>query len=429
MKPHKIVDQAYVTGWSKDHPDKNIFFLQGGRGSGKSYLQIENILDHWIFNPSCGGKEGIFVAKRQRQLNSQTRKYVKPYLRKLGFLGSAKLGKFEWELPNVSGDPVYITLFAFGEEGADSRAEDIRGQEFCGGFADEFDNCNPEIRAMVISCMRGMKDWLFVTATNPGGEEDDWQEYIQTDSDKRDYAVLPTSANPCDWIPDYIENTLKVEFPLDWQQTRYIDGLPSQRQDLYWPSYKNYFIDYEGPYDYYIVGFDFGSKRISHAILFGVKDGHFHAIDEWMWNGEIWGAKDAIEQVDECYEQFMITTDGIEPRLWAVDMTSGRILECLERKVKGSVYPSYMTRQKRLEFSGIILQRGDLTLSDDLPLLRREMSNYRYPEDILKKRPEKALPLKKDDHAIDAMCFAMEFHNLLMYEPQGLTVIGGENEY
>ena len=424
---HQRVDQDYVKKWCFT-TDKQLFGLQGPRGSGKTLMGGEGLFGYSYFEPDMGGLRGTLLAINHDQIDSFKEEVVIPLYERMGLADHCNFGKLNWTTPNISGKDVRWSMIPFGEEGAMRRAERLRGANLGLVYADEMNNGNIKILDMIIQCFargRGMtvetkKKCRGVFTGNPRGDNHPYQtDFLQSEDYDfmLDYKVLPFWANPTN--TDFDKKKLLATFSSESDYLRYYEGIPADDDNVVYPNLRSYVCETEevpDKFDDYYVGFDFGSTRVTAVVLIGRVGHKFWVIDEWYHNGEVDGVLEAKEQVSRAYKFVMNLTGGVEPRLWAVDPNAGRISERLESTVSGEVVEGHMERRARAENVGKLMQRGELLISRKCVNTIREMSNYEYEKVTSRNGKEKITTKKVDDHTVDAVCFPFEYYNLFMYE-------------
>ena len=405
MKPHKIVTQDELVS-AFDNDDIRYYWVQGGRGSGKTYLTLRKWLNILVTNPDLAGTTQLFIAKRERQIRNQLRNFVYPFFKEMGILKHCKFAKDEWQIPNMGGDYVYVEPFIFGEAGADQRAEDIRGLEFTGGYAEEYNNCNPVIRAIIHSCFgRNYADFKFFATTNPGNENSEYQRFIQQDRDDADYMVVPTRMN--EHIPSSYIEQLRFDYPLPWQQKRYIDGLPADGSGLFLPGYKDYIVSKKAQWGRLYVGIDYGDVYTSAAVLLGYHHQvGWHVVANFEYNGAKHGAITERELASRIikWAQSYGEIDG-----WAVDKTAGALRVRIEDILGKEIWKSFMNRDESDEQCKAWFESKMLTSEPTNEYLNTEMAALHYPE-LKNGTPDKEnnKRVKIDDHSWDALRYILE---------------------
>lgn len=421
-----IVSQSDIWHWD----EKNILQVQGPYGGGKTYVLIWRIMKFVYYrqfpNPNSADNVFMFLSKRQGQMR-RLRDTVKYVLRLCGgTVIDKEFGREFWKVPNYYHGFVTVRAVVFGERGNDSKADDIQGDNLIGAFSDEADNMSPIVMQQLFSRFGrdGFLDWRVFLCSNPGGEWDDYQvNYCDnTDWDYiRDYVTLPITANPNYDNPEALSQqiiTLNNTHPEEHDKKKFILGIPSRPARIVLQRLTSYYADGTDCSGWSsVIGIDEGKTGVTAAVRVRFKDdwSRLHIDAEKVFVGKHGDTMDVEKQVAQIRESL-----GDPTHCFIVDMNAGGMKQQVIMQSESHVQDSYEvlnTRRKVVQNFMRYLESGRLTIGD-VPYLKQEMSNWHYPDKEDGVNTE-MLPVKKDDHAIDAAMMAVE---LFAIARQGFSI-------
>lgn len=171
--------------------------------------------------------------------------------------------------------------------------------------------------------------------------------------------------------------------------------------------------------EYYIAGIDYGSVNAFACVLVGVCTGKYTQTGKQLWVEKeyFWDPKKKGRQkvnsefADDVYnflEPYGVKQLYIDPSAEAFQ---------LELKRRG-LHPIHANNDV---FNGIQtlsnqLRNGQVVICDECVNLIREVESYVWDHKAAEKGFDE--PLKKDDHAIDALRYVIASHRVAVYDPQ-----------
>lgn len=366
---------------------------EGAVRSGKTYISL------WRFLTEVAeGPEGEYVVVC-RTYDAFKRNILPQIVRMIG--GSAKYYKGNREL-NIFGKRIHIV-------GADDeRAETkIRGSTFMGAYVDEatiipetvwmmlksrcamkgakiFATCNPDspYHWLKKDCLEGnpdVKSWKFTLEDNPDLSREE-KEYL-----KRQYRGL-------------------------WYK-RFIEGLWVQAEgaifDFFDPALHCQDFVSHGATSY-IVGIDYGTTNPCCFLLLGINFRNYPRI--WVEDEYYFNSKTAQRQkTDEEYADDLLKfVHNKNVAAIYIDPSAASFKTEVLKKTFLNVIDAENEVVNGIRFVAQYLNQGTLKICKKAKNLISEMQSYVWDPKCLKQGIDK--PLKENDHAIDALRYALYTH-------------------
>jgi len=379
-------------------------FAIGGFGGGKSAAVARSSTIHATAEHS--GVDWAVLAKTKKQLVKLRGEYA---------AGCRDLGiPFDWNSErwligsHAGPDPVAFVPFVFGEIGQTSVAGSLQGLDFAGAVVDEAPNLNDETRSMLISRLRIGRLPLCFWSGNPGGPRHPFKtDVIDNPAIDGVEVNVPIGDNPS-LPPGYVDD-LKAAYPLPWQQARYIEGLWAGATGLVygsaWTDRVAFGVD-DGSHDSFVIGADWATRTVTHALLIGMGPQGPAVVDEWRHNGETDGELDEAAQAEQIGERWgdrnvcAVVTD---PNSHGLRLALGQRFGV----------PATLAQLDSLTGIGNVaaLLAGGLMIDAGCGHLVTEMSLYAWPKIADQPRIGPVRPDKKSaggSHGVEALAYGCE---------------------
>jgi len=170
--------------------------------------------------------------------------------------------------------------------------------------------------------------------------------------------------------------------------------------------------------DYWIAGIDYGISNAFACILIGVSTGRSNQTGkrmwvekEYYWDSKVKGRQklnsELAQDVQEFLEPYSVKGVYIDPSALAMK------LELQRRGIH--VIPANNDVYTGIEIMTNEMAKGNLYVLKDCPNLIREIQNYVW--DIKKSKQGDDEPVKKGDHACDALRYCLATHKVTTYDP------------
>ncbi len=370
---------------------------EGAVRSGKTYASLVR------FSMELrNGQEGDY-AIITRTYDSFKRNMLKQFERIVGRDLTHYSGKREI---NLWGKTIHI----IGAD--DERAEaKVRGPTFRGAYVDEATIIPESVFRMLISrcAMGGAK--IFAT-TNPDSPFH-WlkTDFIDGNPDVKSWQFR-LDDNP--HLTQAEQDYLRRQYKGLWFQ-RFIEGRWVQAEGSIYPffSEKLHVIEHAASLpEYYIVGVDYGTTNPCAFVLVGVNQKamgyHMWVEDEYYFNSRL----KQFQKTDSEYAADLINfVKGKPVRAIVIDPSAASFkLELRKQGVEGLIDADNEVLDG-IRFTGDLINNGTLKITRKCTNLVKELQSYVWDPKCLKTGVDK--PLKENDHAVDALRYAMytQFYN------------------
>lgn len=170
--------------------------------------------------------------------------------------------------------------------------------------------------------------------------------------------------------------------------------------------------------EYYIAGIDYGLNNPYACVLIGVSTGQYTQEGKHMWVEEefFWDHKKKMRQktVSELARDTAAFLEPYNVRQAYIDPSALPMKEDLRRLGVHTIDAN----NEVLDGIGIMcseMSKGNLVVLDRCPNLIREIESYVWDSKAAEKGWDE--PLKRDDHALDALRYALATHKVSTYQP------------
>lgn len=172
--------------------------------------------------------------------------------------------------------------------------------------------------------------------------------------------------------------------------------------------------------EYWIAGIDYGTVNAFSCILVGINTGRYDqtGICRWVEKEYVWDSKKEHRQktnaeyasdVKEFLEPYGVRSVYLDPSATSFG---------LDLRKKGiAVVEADNDVANGLQFVTSEMQKGNLFICSECTTLIREIESYVWDPKASEKGEDK--PLKKDDHSIDAMRYAVFSHKVAAFDYEG----------
>lgn len=387
-----LFSKKQIISYQQSHGKINIW--EGSVRSGKTYISLWRFLVH----VSKGPLGDYVIIARTRDLFKRN---VLPQISQM--IGtSARYYSGKSEL-HIYGKTVHIV-------GADDeRAEaKIRGPTFLGAYVDEITIIPESVWQMLISrCAMG--DSKIFGTTNPDSPFH-WLKVnflSGTNPDVRSWAFrLDDNPRLLQSEKDY----LKRQYKGLWYQ-RFIEGLWVQAEGSIYDFFEEQYHVIDFPLSeatYYIVGCDYGTTNPCAFVLLGINFTRYPNIwveDEYYWDSK----RHQRQKTDAEYAEDLMKF--IQYRnIQAIYVDPSAVSFKTELRYRGvdNIYDAQNEVVDGIRFVGKYLNAGTLKIVRKCQNLIREFQSYVWDSKSYKTGIDR--PLKENDHALDALRYAVFSH-------------------
>jgi PBSX family phage terminase large subunit len=214
------------------------------------------------------------------------------------------------------------------------------------------------------------------------------------------------------FLSEKVKNELKSQYTGLWK-LRYIDGLWVMAEGSIYPHYQAAIVaekDLPASYDAYVVGCDYGITNPFVYLLLGRSQGTWYVIREFYYE-----SKNGAKVNKELAENLKGFLGGIMPNFVDVDPSEPGFIHQLRLE-----YPTLTIRHAINDVNPGIqkvatdIHLGKLKVSDACQHTIDELGGYVW--DSKKSETGEDCPLKANDHAMDALRYAVArmHHNFLV---------------
>lgn len=170
--------------------------------------------------------------------------------------------------------------------------------------------------------------------------------------------------------------------------------------------------------EYWIVGIDYGTSNNFACVLIGINSGHMDqtGISRWVEKEWIWDSnkekrqktnREYADAVQEFLEPYSIRGLYVDPSAASFK------LELQRRGIH--VIDANNDVYNGIQFMASEMQKGSLLICKDCPSTIKEIEGYLW--DSKKSERGEDAPIKKNDHALDAIRYAVFSHKVTPYQP------------
>lgn len=366
---------------------------EGAVRSGKTYVSIWRFLKELTYGPV--GEYAIIT----RTYDTFKRNILPQITRMIGADARHYLGKREL---HIWGKVVHV--IGCDDETAELK---LRGPTFMGAYVDEA-TIIPEsaFRMLVSRCaMGGAK--IFAT-TNPDSPFH-WlkRDYLDNNSDVSSWQFT-LNDNP--QLTEVERDYLNRQYQGIWKQ-RFIEGKWVQAEGAIYDFFdqKMHVIDYAPNLpEYYVLGVDYGTTNPCAFVLVGVNRSSYPNMwveDEYYFDSR---AKQRQKTDSEYAQDLIAFVKGRPIKAIYIDPTAASFkLELLKQGVM-NLYDAKNEVVGGIRFVSSFLNNGTLKVTRKCSHLIREFQSYVWDSKSLRTGVDK--PLKENDHALDALRYAMFSH-------------------
>ena len=356
----------------------------GAVRSGKSYVDVDYIVPQRLRD--VAGKEGLAVILgvsretiERNVLQPMRERYTD---RLIGTINGRNIA-------HICGEDVYC----LGAEKI-SQVAKIQGSSIKYCYGDEIAKWHKEVFVMLQS--RLDKPYSrFDGACNPEYPNHWLKEFIDRDDIDSYVQKYTIFDNP--FLPqDFVRNLCK-EYEGTVYYKRYILGEWARAEGLIYPMWEDAFTaDLPKDYSNYVLSIDYGTRNAFAAILWGLSEGVWYAIDEYYYSGRTTGADKDDSQYADDLDKF---TDWIDGKIEVIiDPSAASFIAMLKKREKYKVRKADNAVADGIRETATAMRRGNIKISAKVPNLVKEIQGYVWDD-----TKQEDSPLKVDDHAMDAM--------------------------
>ena len=378
---------------SLKYSDARINIWEGAVRSGKTYVSLYRFLDELSQGPP--GEYALIT----RTYDSFKRNVLPLLTNMIGT--DARYYKGSREM-NIWGKTIHI--IGADDERAESK---IRGPTFSGAYVDEATIIPESVFKMLISrcAMGGAK--IFAT-TNPDSPYH-WlkKDYLTDNSDVKSWQFKLTD-NP--QLTEFERDYLCRQYKGLWYQ-RFIEGKWVQAEGSIYDFFDTniHIIDFpRSRPEQYIVGVDYGTTNPTAFVLVGINRNSFPNMwveDEYYYDSKV----HQRQKTDSEYAQDLIKFIQHKP-ITAIYLDPSAVSFRMELQKQGisNLYEAKNDVIDGIRDLGVYLNEGTLKICRKCANLIKEFQSYVWDDKSLKTGEDK--PLKKNDHALDALRYAIYTH-------------------
>ena len=373
--------------------DARINIWEGAVRSGKTYVSLWRFLKALTY-----GVSGEYCLL-SRTYDAFKRNVLPQLARMIGTDARYYSGKREL---NIWGKTIHI----IGAD--DERAEaKIRGPTFCGAYVDEATIIPESVFKMLISrCAMGGAQ-IFAT-TNPDSPFH-WlkRDYLENNPDVKSWQFR-LDDNP--ELSEDEKGYLRRQYKGLWYQ-RFIEGLWVQAEGSIYDFFeeKIHLIDFPpGLPQYYIMGIDYGTTNPCAFVLLGVNFNKFPNIwveAEYYYDSKTHQRQKTDAEFGEDLRRFI--ADRPVAAIYVDPSAASFKAELLKIGIQ-NLYEANNDVVDGIRFVAKYMDQGTLKITRNCKHLIHEFQSYVWDPKSTKTGIDK--PLKENDHALDALRYALYTH-------------------
>jgi len=369
--------------------DARLNIWEGSVSSSKTVTTFFAWVDFVINGPPG---ELVMIGKTERTLK---RNVIDPLITMYGARNISTVGMGKGEI-HIFGRRVYLV-------GAnDERSEQkIRGASFVGAYCDEITLYPESFWIMLLSRLRSPGARLYGT-TNPDGPYH-WLKVNYLDKALSHLKSWHFTLDDNPYLDPAYVAALKQEYTGLWYRRFILGEWCLAEGSVYdmWDEKAHVVEQPKEPADYYLIGIDYGTNNPCVFLLIGVRDGVATVEKEYYYDSTTKGRQLTDAQYSIALQEFI---GKIEVDAVVIDPSAASF------KVQVSNDGITTTDADNSVIDGIrfvssMLQAGRLKISEQCPNLIKEFSSYVW--DSKKQDKGEDAPMKQNDHALDALRYAL----------------------
>lgn len=359
----------------------------GATGSGKSFVDMAATIPKRII---ASKGEGLLVLMGNTR-GTLERNILEP-MRLLwpGCVGS------------IGGDN---TLTMFGHKvyalGADNKkhVSKIQGATFEYVYGDEITTWSEEVFQMLKSRLR-CEHSHFDGTCNPDSPGHWFKGFLDSDADIYQQTYVIDDGV----LPPYTVEELKKEYAGTVYYDRYILGEWAAATGLIYPMYAEAVEETPGDVpSSYLLSLDYGTQNAFAGLLWAKFDDVWHVIREYYYSGRDSGVQKTDEDYAEDLDKFIADVTPDERIATVIDPSAASFIAVLRRRKRYAVRPADNSVADGIRETATAMRNGYVKISPDCTNLIHELQGYAWDEKAGEDRP-----VKVDDHACDAMRYAVK---------------------
>lgn len=398
---------------SLNNSDAKINIWEGAVRSGKTYVSLWRYLKELTYGPP--GEYAIIC----RTYDSFKRNILPQLTRMIGADAKHYAGKREMHLWGKTNH-----IIGADDERAESK---VRGPTFAGAYVDELTIIPESVFKMLISrcAMGGAK--IFAT-TNP----DSPFHWVKRDflTDNGDVKSWKFTLNDNPELLEFEREYLCRQYKGLWYK-RFILGEWVQAEGAIYDFFEEKLHVIEFPLSmaqYYICGVDYGTSNACAFVLIGVNHDHYPNMwieDEYYYDSKIHQRSKTDAEYSADLHAFL---KHKYIRAVYIDPSAASFRAELLKSGMGNLYDAENEVLDGIRQVSTLLSTGTLKITRKCKKLIEEIQSYVWDPKCAKTGEDK--PLKQNDHALDAMRYALYSHyfnkSLSRLTPQDLDRLHNE---
>lgn len=296
------------------------------------------------------------------------------------------------------------TLTMFGKKvyalGADSKKHmaRIQGATFEYVYGDEITTWSEEVFQMLKSRLRCQHSHFDGTC-NPDAPGHWFKQFLDSDADIYQQTYIIDDGV----LPPYTVEELKKEYAGTVYYDRFILGEWSAATGLVYPMYSDAIAEIpDGNPDELLLALDYGTQNAFAGLLFGRWGSVWHIMREYYYSGRDTGVQKTDEEYADDLDRFTADCEPGQRISVVIDPSAASFIALLRKRDRYSVRPAVNDVANGIRQTNTALRNGYVKISPDCVNLIREMSGYTWDDKAGNDRP-----VKVDDHACDAMRYAV----------------------
>ena len=302
-------------------------------------------------------------------------------------------------LATLFGEKVYC----LGAEKA-SQVAKIRGAKFKYLYIDEIVDIHPEVFELVKSRL-SLPYSVCDAAGNPSYPSHFVKKFIDSADKGVDVYCQHWTLYDNPFLDSSYVQAMEAEYSGTVYFDRYVLGRWCKAEGLIYPMYLSAFEDPpEGVADEYGLSIDYGTKNAFAALIWGRYESTWYAEREYYYSGRTTG----ISKTDGEYFSDMVefTKDIHKTIDVVIDPSAASFIAQLRLDNRFRVIPARNDVANGIRNTALAMQKGIFKVSPNCKNWRTEVEGYVWREGI------GDVPVKEDDHLMDAMRYFVETRRL-----------------